>query len=80
MMTMNEFSQWLCLLLSPRGDNEQSVLPSPLSLPLHEIFYGSPDPTTVTEFKRSVDPQLVGSIHRTLAHLDEFTVVSFPLS
>ncbi|VUZ55028.1 unnamed protein product, partial [Hymenolepis diminuta] len=71
---VNEFTQWLCTVLSPRGDNPHSVLPSPLTLPMHEVFYGSADAKSVSDFKRNVDPQLAGSISRTLSHLDEFVI------
>nr|CDS32630.1 origin recognition complex subunit 3 [Hymenolepis microstoma] len=72
--TINEFTRWICMVLSPRGDNPHSVLPSPLTLPMHEVFYGFGDAVSVADFKRNVDPQLGGSINRTLSHLDEFVV------
>ncbi|VDN97092.1 unnamed protein product [Rodentolepis nana] len=72
--TVHEFTEWICMVLSPRGDNPHSVFPSPLTLPMHEVFYGSADAVSVADFKRNVDPQLGGSINRTLSNLDEFVV------
>lgn len=76
---VSEFTNWLCMIVSPRGDNSNSILPSPLTLPMHEVFYSASDARSIAEFKRNVDPHLGGTINRALAYLDEFVVVSLNL-
>ncbi|KAL5965867.1 Origin recognition complex subunit 3 [Taenia solium] len=70
--TLEEFEQWLFVVLSPDDGDSRSLVPAPHNLPFYEVFYGPAEEAEIMRLTRNFDPPLTKSVHHTLCNSNDF--------
>ncbi|VDK34777.1 unnamed protein product [Taenia asiatica] len=70
--TLEEFEQWLFVVLSPDDGDSRGLVPAPHNLPFYEVFYGPTEEAEIMRLTRNFDPPLTKSVHHALCNSDDF--------